>query len=58
MSILEIRDLRVSYGGIEALKGISLDVEEGQIVTLVGANGAGKSTTLKPSAAWWNHRAA
>lgn len=47
MSILEIRDLRVSYGGIEALKGISLDVEEGQIVTLVGANGAGKSTTLK-----------
>lgn len=47
MSILEIRDLRVSYGGIEALKGISFDVEEGQIITLVGANGAGKSTTLK-----------
>lgn len=47
MSLLEIRDLRVSYGGIEALKGISFDVEEGQIVTLIGANGAGKSTTLK-----------
>ena len=37
----------VSYGGIEALKGISLEVEEGKIVTLVGANGAGKSTTLR-----------
>lgn len=47
MSLLEIRDLRVSYGGIEALKGISFDVEEGQIITLIGANGAGKSTTLK-----------
>lgn len=47
MSLLEIRDLRVSYGGIEALKGISFDVEEGDIVTLIGANGAGKSTTLK-----------
>ena len=47
MSLLEVRDLRVSYGGIEALKGISFDVEEGQIITLIGANGAGKSTTLK-----------
>ncbi len=47
MSLLEVRDLRVSYGGIEALKGISFDVEEGEIVTLIGANGAGKSTTLK-----------
>lgn len=46
-NILEIRDLVVSYGGIEAVKGISLDVPEGQIVTLIGANGAGKSTTLK-----------
>ena len=45
MSLLEIKDLRVSYGGIEALKGISFHVEEGQIVTLIGANGAGKSTT-------------
>lgn len=44
---LEIRDLHVSYGGIRALKGISLTVEEGQIVTLIGANGAGKSTTLR-----------
>jgi branched-chain amino acid transport system ATP-binding protein len=44
---LEISDLRVSYGGIKALKGISLTVEEGQIVTLIGANGAGKSTTLR-----------
>ncbi len=46
-NILEIRDLTVSYGGIEAVKGISLDVPEGEIVTLIGANGAGKSTTLK-----------
>ena len=47
MSLREIKDLRVSYGGIEALKGISFHVEEGQIVTLIGANGAGKSTTLR-----------
>lgn len=46
-NILEIRDLVVSYGGIEAVKGISMDVPEGQIITLIGANGAGKSTTLK-----------
>ena len=46
-NILEIRDLVVSYGGIEAVKGINMDVEEGQIITLIGANGAGKSTTLK-----------
>ncbi len=46
-NILEIKDLVVSYGGIEAVKGISLDVPEGQIVTLIGSNGAGKSTTLK-----------
>ena len=45
--ILEIKDLVVSYGGIEAVKGISFDVNEGEIVTLIGANGAGKSTTLK-----------
>lgn len=44
---LEIRDLCVSYGGIRALKGVSLSVDEGQIVTLIGANGAGKSTTLR-----------
>ncbi len=47
MSLLYIDDLRVSYGGIEALKGISLTVEKGEIVTLIGANGAGKSTTLR-----------
>lgn len=45
--ILEIKDLSVSYGGIEAVKGISFDVHAGEIVTLIGANGAGKSTTLK-----------
>lgn len=46
-NILEIKDLVVSYGGIEAVKGISMEVPEGQIVTLIGSNGAGKSTTLK-----------
>ena len=46
-NILEIKNLVVSYGGIEAVKGIDLTVEEGKIVTLVGSNGAGKSTTLK-----------
>lgn len=45
--MLKIEDLVVAYGGIEALKGISLEVEEGKIVTLIGANGAGKSTTLR-----------
>ena len=47
MSLLKVTDLVVSYGGIEALKGISFEVEQGQIVTLIGANGAGKSTTLR-----------
>lgn len=46
-NILEIRDLQVHYGGIEAVRGISLDVPEGKIVTLIGANGAGKSSTLR-----------
>ncbi len=45
--ILSVRDLQVNYGGIEAVKGISFDVPQGEIVTLIGANGAGKSTTLK-----------
>ncbi|BAD40603.1 ABC transporter ATP-binding protein [Symbiobacterium thermophilum] len=45
--MLEVRDLRVAYGNIEALHGISLTVAEGEIVTLIGANGAGKSTTLR-----------
>ncbi|QOX64361.1 ABC transporter ATP-binding protein [Anoxybacterium hadale] len=45
--MLEIKDLHVHYGGIHALRGISLNIEEGKIISLVGANGAGKSTTLK-----------
>lgn len=45
--ILSVKDLVVSYGGIEAIKGISFDVEDGECVTLIGSNGAGKSTTLK-----------
>jgi branched-chain amino acid transport system ATP-binding protein len=47
MSVLELRDVVVRYGKIEALKGISVTVEAGEIVTLIGANGAGKTTTLK-----------
>ena len=47
MALLEIRDLVVRYGEIEALRGISFAVEQGQVVTLLGANGAGKSTTLR-----------
>ncbi len=46
-ALLEIRDLDVHYGHIHALKGISIDVRQGEIVTLIGANGAGKSTTLR-----------
>ena len=46
-NILTIRDLQVRYGGIEAVKGISFDVPEGEIVTLIGANGAGKSSSLR-----------
>ena len=47
MSLLELRGVNAYYGNIHALKGVSLTVEEGEIVTLIGANGAGKSTTLK-----------
>ncbi len=46
MSMLKVEDLNVSYGSIHAIKGISFEVNEGEIVTLIGANGAGKSTTL------------
>ena len=45
--MLKIENLHVSYGGIQALRGISLEVPDGKIVTLIGANGAGKSTTLR-----------
>jgi branched-chain amino acid transport system ATP-binding protein len=47
MAMLEVEDVHSYYGNIEALKGISLTVEEGEIVTLIGSNGAGKSTTLR-----------
>jgi branched-chain amino acid transport system ATP-binding protein len=47
MALLEIDDLKVSYGAVAAVQGISLRVEEGQIVTLLGANGVGKTTTLR-----------
>ena len=46
-SMLEINNINVYYGAIHAIKGISLTVNEGEIVTLIGANGAGKSTTLR-----------
>ena len=46
-ALLEVEDLHVSYGAIEAVKGISFSVEPGQIVTLIGGNGAGKTTTLR-----------
>ena len=47
MALLEVSDIHVHYGAIEALKGVSLTVEEGEVVTLIGSNGAGKSTTLR-----------
>ncbi|MCD8392072.1 MAG: ATP-binding cassette domain-containing protein, partial [Cloacibacillus porcorum] len=45
--MLKVENLSVNYGGIQALRGISLDVPVGRIVTLIGANGAGKSSTLR-----------
>ncbi|MEA2435722.1 MAG: branched-chain amino acid transport system ATP-binding protein, partial [Thermoleophilaceae bacterium] len=47
MPLLEVNEIHTFYGNIEALKGISIEVEEGEIVTLIGSNGAGKSTTLR-----------
>jgi ABC-type branched-chain amino acid transport systems, ATPase component len=47
MTLLEVSDLHTRYGAIEALKGISLTVDAGEVVTLIGSNGAGKSTTLR-----------
>ena len=50
--LLSVRDLNVFYGGIQALHGISLDIRQGEIISIIGANGAGKSTILKtPNAA-------
>ena len=45
--MLEVKDLKVAYGRVRAVKGISFTVEQGQVVTLVGTNGAGKTTTLR-----------
>jgi len=47
MALLEVNEIHVHYGGIEALKGVSLSVDQGEVVTLIGSNGAGKSTTLR-----------
>ncbi|ATP28147.1 ABC transporter ATP-binding protein [Chromobacterium violaceum] len=47
MSILEVKNLQVAYGGIQAVKGIDFHIDQGELVTLIGANGAGKTTTLK-----------
>src|ERR1700726_4290385 len=47
MTLLEVSDIHTHYGAIEALKGVSLTVDAGEVVTLIGSNGAGKSTTLR-----------
>ena len=54
MSLLSIQELHTYYGHVHALKGITLEVREGEIVSLIGANGAGKSTTLRGAhPLWW-----
>ena len=58
MSLLEVDDINVYYGAIHAIKGISFSVDEGEVVTLIGANGAGKSTTLNTVAGLLRPRAA
>ena len=47
MALLELKEIEVNYGSISALKSISLEVKEGEIITLIGSNGAGKSTTMR-----------
>ena len=47
MAMLEVKDLSVYYGVIQAIRGISFEVNQGEIVTLIGANGAGKTTTMQ-----------
>ena len=57
MAMLEVNDIHAYYGNIHALKGISLTVEEGEVVTLIGGNGAGKTTTLRNISALLRPRA-
>ncbi len=57
MAMLEVRDLEVYYGVIQAIKGISFDVNQGDIVALIGANGAGKTTTLHTNTGLLNAKA-
>lgn len=54
-NILEIKDLQVRYGGIQAVQGVSLDIPRGSIVTLIGANGAGKSSIIRSIAGLNKH---
>jgi branched-chain amino acid transport system ATP-binding protein len=46
-ALLQVHDLRVAYGGIQAVKGVDFEVHEGELVSLIGSNGAGKTTTMK-----------
>ena len=53
-AMLKVTDLSVSYGHVEALRGVSVEVQQGQIVSIIGANGAGKTTLLRTiSGRWW-----